>query len=81
MDDDDRVRQLLGEIRDAQREQLAEYQRVTQRSLELQERAVTRQEQAVFLYKGIVALGAVLVMALLGLLVFLLLRWSHELFR
>jgi hypothetical protein len=44
MDDGDEVRQLLREIRDAQREQLAEYRRVTEHSLELQKRAVARQE-------------------------------------
>ena len=36
MDDGDLTRQLLTEIRDAQREHLAEYKRVAARSLELQ---------------------------------------------
>jgi hypothetical protein len=81
MKDDERTQQLLQEIRDAQREQLAEYRRVTQQSLDLQQRAVARQEQATRLYKRIVALGGVLVTVLLGLLVYLLLRWSHYLFR
>ena len=39
MEGGDETRQLLREIRDAQREQLAEYRRVTERSLELQQRA------------------------------------------
>jgi cytochrome c-type biogenesis protein CcmH/NrfG len=81
MKDDERTHQLLQEIRDAQREQLAEYRRVTQQSLDLQQRAVARQEQATRLYKKIVAFGGVLVAALLGLLMYLLLRWSHYLFR
>jgi len=80
MKDDERTQQLLQEIRDAQREQLAEYRRVTQQSLDLQQRAVARQEQATRLYKGIVAFGGGLVAALLGLLMYLLLRWSHYLF-
>ena len=45
MDGGDEIRQLLRDIRDAQREHLAEYRRVTERSLELQQRAVARQEQ------------------------------------
>ncbi len=39
------IRQLLQDIRDAQREHLAEYRRVAERSSELQQRAVARQEQ------------------------------------
>jgi hypothetical protein len=42
MEGDDETRRLLREIRDAQREQLAEYRRVTERSLELQQRAWSR---------------------------------------
>jgi len=42
MERDDETRRLLREIRDAQREQLAEYRRATERSLELQQRAVAR---------------------------------------
>ena len=81
MKDDERTQQLLQEIRDAQREQLAEYRRVAQQSLDLQQRAAARQEQATLLYKRIVAVGGVLVTVLFGLLVYLLVRWSHYLFR
>jgi cytochrome c-type biogenesis protein CcmH/NrfG len=81
MDADDQARKLLEEIRDAQREHLAEYRRVTQQSLELQQRAVARQEQVGVIYKRIVLLGGVMVAALLTLLVYLLVRWSHYLFR
>ena len=81
MKDDEPTQQLLQEIRDALREQLAEYRRVAQQSLDLQQRAAARQEQATLLYKRIVAVGGVLVTVLFGLLVYLLVRWSHYLFR
>ena len=80
MECDDETRRLLGEIRDAQREQLAEYRRVTERSLELQQRAVTRQEQIGQLYRRLMLVGGVLVAALLVLLVSLLAKWWRYLF-
>ena len=81
MEGDEHTRRLLEEIRDAQRDYLAEYRRVTQQSLELQQRAVARQEQVSLIYKRIVLLGGVLVAGLLSLLLYLLVRWSHYLFR
>jgi cytochrome c-type biogenesis protein CcmH/NrfG len=78
---DERTHRLLEEIRDAEREQLAEYRRVTQQSLELQQRAVARQEQVSLLYRRIALLGGVLVVLLVGLLLYLLVRWSDYLFR
>ena len=80
MESDDRNRKLLEEIRDLQRDQLAEYRRVTQQSLELQQRAVQRQQDLGALYTRVVRLGAVLVVALLTLLGYLLVRWSGRLF-
>ena len=80
MEGGDEVRQLLRDIRDAQREQLAEYRQVAQRSLELQQRAVTRQEQLSRLSRRILLVGGLLVTALLALLVYLLVRWSGYLF-
>ena len=80
MDDGDEIRQLLREIRDAQREHLAEYRRVTERSLELQQRAVARQEQIGQLSRRLVAVGGILTVALLALLVYLLARWWRYLF-
>jgi cytochrome c-type biogenesis protein CcmH/NrfG len=80
MNDGDEIRQLLREIRDAQREQLAEYRRVAERSLELQQRAVARQEQFGHLYRRMTAVGGVLVAVLLILLVYLLAKWSRYLF-
>jgi cytochrome c-type biogenesis protein CcmH/NrfG len=81
MEADEHTHRLLEEIRDAQREHLAEYRRVTQQSLELQQRAVARQEQVSLIYKRTVLLGGVLVAGLLSLLTYLLVRWSHYLFR
>jgi len=80
MNDEEDVRRLLREIRDAQRENLAEYRRVTQQSLELQQRAVARQEQVSALYRRVVFVGGALVIALLALLGYLLARWSPQLF-
>lgn len=71
---------LLQEIRDIQREHLTEYQRVTQRSLELQQRAVARQEQMVQVYRWLLVVGGGLVAILLVLLVYIMARWSRHLF-
>ncbi len=81
MEADDRTHKLLEEIRDAQREHLAEYRRVTQQSLDLQQRAVDRQRELSRLYRRVVPLGGGLVVVLMGLLLYLLVRWSHYLFR
>ena len=72
---------MLEEIRDAQREHLAEYRRVAEQSLELQRRAVARQEQVSRLYKRIALLAGALIVGLLSLLAYLLVRWSGDLFR
>lgn len=74
------IRRLLQDIRDAQREHLAEYRRVAERSLELQQRAAARQEQIGHIYRRLVLVGGILVAALLTLLVYLLGRWSRPLF-
>ena len=81
MESDDPTRRLLEEIRDAQREHLAEYRRVTQQSLELQQRGIARQESFSGIYKRVLLVGGVMVVALLALLIYLLVRWSHYLFR
>lgn len=80
MEGGDEIRQLLRDIRDAQREHLAEYRRVAEQSLELQQRAVARQEQIGRIYRRLVLVGGILVAALLTLLVYLLARWSRQLF-
>jgi len=77
---DDQTRRLLEEIRDLQRDQLAEYRRVTQQSLDLQKRAVDRQQQLGRLYSRVVGLGGGLALVLIILLVYLLTRWSGRLF-
>jgi hypothetical protein len=81
MEAEERTHRLLEEIREIQRESLAEYRRVTQQSLELQQRAVARQENISQIYKRMMLLGGVLIAALSGLLLYLLARWSHYLFR
>jgi cytochrome c-type biogenesis protein CcmH/NrfG len=80
MDGSDDIRQLLREIRDTQREQLAEYRKVAERSLELQQRAVARQEQIGHFFRRLMVGGGVLVAVLLMLLVYLLARWWRYLF-
>jgi ferric-dicitrate binding protein FerR (iron transport regulator) len=81
MEAEDRTHRLLEEIRDAQREHLAEYRRVTQQSLDLQQRAVDRQQELGRLYRRVLRFGGLLVVALMALLLYLLVRWSHYLFR
>lgn len=80
MTGDERVHRLLEEIRDAQREHLAEYRRVTHRSLEIQQRAFERQQELGALYRRMIAVGGGLALFLLGLLLYLLVRWSGYLF-
>jgi predicted PurR-regulated permease PerM len=86
VDSDDDIRQLLRDIRDAQREQLAEHGRVTQRLLELQQRALAQQEQLSHLHRWLVRVGGGLVAVLLAVVVFLVLiyyllaGWSRYLF-
>lgn len=81
MNGDDRTYKLLEEIRDAQRDHLAEYRQVTQQSLELQQRAAAKQEQLGLIYKRVVLLGGMMFTVLLALLLYLLVRWSPYLFR
>ena len=81
MEADDDTRKLLEDMRDLQREHLAEYRRVTQLSLELQQHANARQEQFTAIYKRIVLVAGVWFAALLTLLVYLLVRWLLYLFR
>ena len=79
MESGEEIRRLLEEIRDVEREHLAEYKRVTERSLELQLVVVSRQEQFGRLSRRIFLVGGLLAAALLTLLVFLLARWSRHL--
>ena len=77
---DDDTKKLLEEIRDAQREHLAEYRRVTQQSLDLQKQAVKRQEQLGELYRRVLVVGGSVALVLIILLVILLVRWAPRLF-
>ena len=86
MDSDDEIKRLLRDIRDAQREQLAEHRRVTERLLELQQRALAQQEELSHLHRWLVRVGGGLVAVLLAVVVFLVLiyyllaGWSRYLF-
>jgi ferric-dicitrate binding protein FerR (iron transport regulator) len=77
---DDTTKKLLEEIRDAQREHLAEYRTVTRQSLDLQKQAVMRQEQLGGLYRRVIAVGGAASLVLVILLVYLLMRWGSRLF-
>ena len=72
VDERDDLRRLLEEIRDVTREHLAEYKRVTQQSLELQERAVRRQEQIGRTYQWAAAIGGVMIIGIVALIVYLM---------
>lgn len=72
MEDQNRIETLLEEIRDAQRESLEEYKRVTSQSLELQQRAVHRQEQLGNTYRIALIASAALIIAIVGLIIYLL---------
>ena len=72
MEDQKRIEKLLEEIRDAQRESLDEYKRVTSQSLELQQRAVNRQEQLGRTYRIALIVSALLIAGIVGLIFYLL---------
>lgn len=69
---DDDLKRLLEEIRDLQREQLAEYRRVTEHSLALQQDAVDRQAQFARVYRSVIIAGIILVIGIVLLIVYLL---------
>lgn len=72
MENQERIEKLLEEIRDAQRESLAEYKRVTSQSLELQQRAVSKQEQLGKTYRVALIASAALIAGIVGLIIYLL---------
>ena len=75
MQESDEIKQLLMEIRDQQREYLAEYRKVTQRSLELQRQGVNRQEKLGRLYQRVVMVAAILSVIIVILLFYLIGRY------
>ena len=70
MDGTDELRKLLEEIRDIGREHLAEYRRVAERSVSLQEKAVARQEMSAKLYRRVVTVATLLLAGLVAFLVY-----------
>lgn len=80
MEDGDEIRKLLTEIRDTQREHLAEYRKVAERSVELQQAALARHDQIRGAYRRVGFVVAFVIAALLVLLVIILARWSRVLF-
>ena len=64
--------EILTEIRDGRREQIELYRTVTQHSVELQHRAVNRAENIGKLYRIAVAVSAVLIVGIIGLIFYLL---------
>ena len=85
-DRDEDIGRLVRNLLDAQREQLAESRHVSERSLELQERAILQQKELRRLYRRLVLVGGSLVVVLLAVFVYLVLiyyllaGWSRCLF-
>ena len=72
MQESNEIKDILIELRDAQREHLDEYKKVTSRSIELQEQAVGRQKQLIKTYRVVVTVAGVLILGIIGLLIYLL---------
>ena len=78
MQDSNEIKALLVEIRDAQREHLAEYRKAARAALELQQQAVMRQEQMGKLYRRVLVAGAFLILCIIIFLIYFMgrfLRW------
>ena len=61
----DKTEQLLEQILEAERAQLAEYKRVTSESLDLQRRAVNAQVGYLRILKPVLLVGAIVIAALI----------------
>lgn len=72
MERSDEIIELLKEIRGGQQEQLEQYKAVTQRSIELQQRAVDRAENIGKVYRGALTVSAILIIGIILLIVYLL---------
>ena len=72
MNEPDEISELLRAIRDIHTEHLNEYKRITQRSLELQERAVERQEKIGRLYVRVILASAILVLGIIALIIYVI---------
>jgi len=80
METGDEVKQLLAEIRDLQREHVDEYKRVAHRVLELQHEGAGRQAGAIRVARRMYLVAGVMIVTLSTLLVYLLVKWSPQLF-
>jgi hypothetical protein len=69
---------LLREIRDIHKEHLAEYKAAAERSIELQQRAVTRAESIGRIYRVALAVSAVLIVGIILLIIYLMTFLSHR---
>jgi hypothetical protein len=69
---------LLREIRDIQKEHLAEYKAAAERSIELQQRAVGRAESIGKVYRIALAISAVLIIGIILLIIYLMTLLPHR---
>lgn len=72
MEPSNEIAQLLTEIRDNQYKQIEAYDAVTKRSLDMQQRVVEWQEQAMKVYLRSLGVGGVLVVGIVVVIVYLL---------
>ncbi len=70
----DEALEILREIRDAQREHLAAYKQATERSIALQTTAVARQERFAVVYRRVLAVLAIVLLAFAALVYYILNR-------
>ena len=66
MDESSQVHSLLEEIRDLQKEQLVEYREQATRSIRLAEESLARQKAIGNLYKKVVIVGAIVIVAMVA---------------
>ena len=78
MHNSDDTKSLLTEIRDIQREQLAEYKAMAQRSIQLQEEAVCRQKAIGGWYKRALLITGIILVSILAFLIWFLLTLSSH---
>jgi|tagenome__1003787_1003787.scaffolds.fasta_scaffold18997938_1 hypothetical protein len=72
MNESNDIIDLLREIRDINREHLADYRAAAKRSIELQQQAVGRAESVSKLYRIALAVSAVLISAIIILVIYLM---------
>lgn len=71
MTDNDRIERLLEQILETERAHLDEYKRVTSQSLELQRNAVETQLRHVRLYRRVLIVSAIIIVALIAFVAWL----------